>query len=122
MSTVARWKEYDADGRPIPAALRWLLERAEWLCQCGGNCGARHEAVCSQSVHSDVLIAAPADVALSPAEAAAVPIEDLVVWCRSCLAEAERLHRAARREVQRIEAAALADLFGGGLSVESVAS
>lgn len=100
--------------RPIVATALWLtvMTAAAYTCQCTGSCGSRHTAsglVCG-TLHDSYggrgkppihLIAAPADLALTPAAAAGVPAADLRAWCPRCHTAARRLHTAAARDAAR---------------------
>ncbi|MFF4185765.1 hypothetical protein ACFYZ9_21480 [Streptomyces sp. NPDC001691] len=98
-----------------PALWRPVMEAAGFRCQCTGQCGNAHikaQGRCPREhdrhaskhrgpVH---LIAAPADLALSPVKAARVPSAGLRAWCPDC-------HTAARRIAQRQPAPDQAGLF-----------
>lgn len=104
---------------PLGASAIWraVMEAAGYQCQCsGGACGSRHASSgmrCHRTATHRRLLAAPADLTLSPAAAAAVPAEQLLAWCPDCHRAALGRQRASERERKRHqdpEPAALFDL------------
>ncbi|MFJ7238246.1 hypothetical protein ACIQWB_14085 [Streptomyces olivaceus] len=93
---------------PLGAAAIWeaVMGPAGHQCQCeGGLCGSQHSKTgmrCIRTASTGRLIVAPADLTLSPAAAAAVPVGKLRAWCPDCHAKAQRrqLAAAAEREQQ----------------------
>ena len=92
---------------PLGAAQVWqpVMEAAGFQCQCaGGLCGSQHAKSglrCDRTATNHRLIAAPADLLLTPAAAAAVPAEQLLAWCPDCHKKATARQRAADRERHR---------------------
>ncbi|NYI05571.1 hypothetical protein FHU37_002514 [Allostreptomyces psammosilenae] len=94
------------------------MVRAGYRCECAGACGQHHaktEMRCPAAHGAGRgpvrLIAAPADPALSPAEAAAVPAEGLRAWCPGCFDRAAKRAREAAAERLRLEADDQPSLF-----------
>ncbi|MFF8577066.1 hypothetical protein ACF06L_38170 [Streptomyces sp. NPDC015408] len=102
---------------PLAAARLWqtVMEIAEFQCQCsGGACGSQHAKTglrCDRTATNHRLIVAPADLLLTPAQAAAVPAEQLLAWCPDCHKKATARQRAADRERRQHEAPEPAALF-----------
>ncbi|MFE1928696.1 hypothetical protein ACFW91_39870 [Streptomyces asoensis] len=101
---------------PLGASALWraVMEPAGYRCQCSGACGSQHaktERRCHRTAASHRLLVAPADLLLSPAAAAAVPAEQLLVWCPDCHRKALGRQRASARERLRLEAEPPAALF-----------
>jgi hypothetical protein len=102
---------------PLAAAALWqtVMDAAGHQCQCaGGLCGSKHSSSglrCHRTGAHHRLIAAPADLTLSPTVAAAVPAEQLLAWCPDCHRGALSRQRVAARELQRIQAPEPAALF-----------
>ncbi|WP_234376269.1 hypothetical protein [Streptomyces sp. CB01201] len=101
----------------MTAAHLWLpvIQAAGFRCQCTGQCGNAHtkgqgRCLREHDQHASKhrgpvhLIAAPADLTLSPLKAARVPLAGLRAWCPDC-------HTAARRIAQRQPASEQAGLF-----------
>jgi hypothetical protein len=119
------WEAAEVDEQPLPAEPRpplaaaalWqtVMDAAGHQCQCsGGLCGSRHSNSgmrCHRTGTHRRLLAAPADLLLSPAAAAAVPAEQLLAWCTDCHRGALGKQRAAARELERLEAPEPAALF-----------
>lgn len=92
-----------------------VMSAADDQCQCTGACGSRHADSglrCYKTTDFAALLAAPADLTLTPVAAAAVPVGELLAWCPGCHRRAEFRQRAAARERARQDAepAALFDL------------
>ncbi|MEV5280714.1 hypothetical protein [Streptomyces sp. NPDC052811] len=98
-----------------PAPWRPVMQAAGFRCQCTGQCGSphtkakgrcprEHDHYASKHRGPVHLLAAPADLTLSPVKAARVPLAGLRAWCPDC-------HTAARRTAQRQPAPEQAGLF-----------
>jgi hypothetical protein len=91
------------------------MQAADHQCQCaGGLCGSQHSKTglrCIRTTGSARLIVAPDDLTLTPAAAAAVPVEQLRAWCSGCHAGAQRRQLEAQREVKRLESDEPLSLF-----------
>ena len=121
----AIWEAAETEEQQLPAATRpplgasalWetVMEAAGHQCQCsGGLCGSRHSKSglrCHRTGTHHRLIAAPADLTLSPIAAAAVPAEQLLAWCPDCHKGALGKQRAAARELERLETPEPSALF-----------
>ncbi|MFE9538503.1 hypothetical protein [Streptomyces sp. NPDC006691] len=97
------------------AVFNTVMEAAGHRCQCTGQCGnahvkgkgrclREHDGYASKHRGPVHLLAAPADLTLSPVMAARVPLAGLRAWCPDC-------HIAARRIAQRQPAPEQAGLF-----------
>jgi len=89
-----------------PRAWAVVMAAAEHRCHCTGACGSKHSKSamrCDRSTRDAQMLAAPADLALSPVAAAAVPVAELLAWCPSCHRKAAARQRAANCERQRAE-------------------
>lgn len=92
---------------PLGTPTVWVvvMAAAGHRCQCaGGLCGNRHSKSglrCDRDTGREQLLAAPADLTLSPIAAAAVPAEQLLAWCVDCHRGAAARQRAAERERRR---------------------
>ncbi|MFF0033509.1 hypothetical protein ACFYS7_36165 [Streptomyces avermitilis] len=93
---------------PLVAVGTWrpVMEAADYRCQCAGECGnahaksggrcpREHDGYTSKHGHRVRLMAAPADVLMSPVEAAALPVGRLRAWCPECHTATARKARAA---------------------------
>ncbi|MET8703626.1 hypothetical protein ABZW10_32965 [Kitasatospora sp. NPDC004723] len=88
-----------------------VAARCERRCACTGRCGNRHTASggrCEREHRAGrPLIAAPADPSMPDAEAARLPVEQLLAWCGDCLAKAagrgraDRAHRDAEHDAEQ---------------------
>ncbi|GAA5033023.1 hypothetical protein [Streptomyces siamensis] len=91
-----------------PAVWQTVMDRAGAHCQCeGGLCGNQHSKTgmrCINGTAHGRLIVAPADLTLSPVAAAAVPVEQLRVWCADCHSKAQRRQLASKQEQERQQA------------------
>ncbi|MFF5790364.1 hypothetical protein ACFY8P_36005 [Streptomyces sp. NPDC012693] len=94
-----------------------VMSAADHRCQCTGACGSKHSKSglqCDATTERRALLAAPADLLLTPIAAAAVPVEQLLAWCPACHSKAIARQRADARERARQAAeddtAALFDL------------
>lgn len=98
----------------IPAAWVSVMAAAGHRCQCTGACGSKHSKSglqCDRTTDSQQLLAAPADLMLSPVAAAAVPVTELRAWCPGCHRGATAKQRAAERERYRHDTEQLESLF-----------
>ncbi|MFD8663574.1 hypothetical protein ACFV1V_33865 [Streptomyces globisporus] len=89
-----------------PRAWAAVMSAAGHRCHCTGACGNRHsksDLHCDATTDHVALLAAPADLTLSPTAAAAVPVAELLAWCPDCHRRATARQRAADRERQRAE-------------------
>lgn len=106
--------------QPLAATTTWrpVMEAAGYRCQCTGACGnphakaqgrcpREHDAYTSKHGHRVRLMAAPADVLTPPAQAAALPVGELLAWCPDCHTAASR---HARKTVPVDDAPGLFDL------------
>ena len=89
----------------LPDAVQWLLtDRGDITvgrCGCTGQCGHRHPMDSCDADQAPGLTVAPADLSIPVTQAAALPAEQLIVWCQTCrrLGEAAaRRHRQHRAE------------------------
>ncbi|MCW8099784.1 hypothetical protein [Streptomyces tauricus] len=98
-----------------PAVWQAVMEGAGYRCHCtGGTCGSRHarsELRCHRTADNHRLIAAPAALLLTAAEAAALPAGELLAWCPQCHTGALARQRAAARDLARSQASEPAGLF-----------
>ncbi|MFD0312324.1 hypothetical protein [Streptomyces sp. NPDC127119] len=99
----------------VSAVWQTVMEAAGYRCHCtGGVCGSQHAKSgmrCHRTADNHRLIAAPADLLLTPAVAAAVPAGRLLAWCPQCHTGALARQRAAARNLARNEAPEPAGLF-----------
>ncbi|MCX5166384.1 hypothetical protein OOK39_46065 [Streptomyces sp. NBC_00264] len=84
---------------PLGTPRTWaaVMSAAGHRCHCTGACGSRHSdsgMQCDQTTEHAELYAAPADLALSVAAAAAVPAGELLAWCLTCHRKAAARQRA----------------------------
>lgn len=89
-----------------PRAWAAVMSAAGHRCHCTGACGNRHSKSamrCDRSTRDAQMLAAPADLTLSPVAAAAVPVAELLAWCSVCHRKATTRQRAADAERQRAE-------------------
>ncbi len=90
----------------MPRAWAAVMSAAEHRCHCTGACGSKHSKSglrCDRSTRDAQMLAAPADLTLSPVAAAAVPVAELLAWCPGCHRRAAARQRAADSERQRTE-------------------
>lgn len=81
-----------------PPAWSLVMDRCAGQCECTGSCGRKHDP-CGRGTTRPTV--APADLALSPVEAAHVPVSGLRAWCPDCHRLARRRHaQAAVRRAQ----------------------
>ncbi|QHA06828.1 hypothetical protein GQF42_29205 [Streptomyces broussonetiae] len=91
---------------PLAAVDVWLpvMETAGYRCQCTGECGnphaktegrcpREHDGYTSKRGHRIRLMAAPADLRVSPVKAVTLPPGELRAWCPDCHAATARLAR-----------------------------
>ncbi|MFC8795885.1 hypothetical protein [Streptomyces cinereoruber] len=81
-----------------------VMSTAGHRCQCTGACGSKHSRSglrCDATTERRALLAAPADLLLTPVAAAAVPVEELLAWCPACHTKATARQRAEARERAR---------------------
>lgn len=91
-----------------------VMSAACHRCHCTGACGSRHSDSglrCDETTEHAALLAAPADLLLTTAAAAAVPVGELLAWCPTCHRKAAARQRRDARERTRLEAAEPAGLF-----------
>jgi hypothetical protein len=91
-----------------PRVWEAVMSAAGHRCQCTGACGSKHSRSgmrCEATTERRALLAAPADLLLTPVAAAAVPPEQLLAWCPACHSKAIARQRADARERARQEAA-----------------
>lgn len=91
-----------------PRVWEVVISAAGHRCQCTGACGSKHSKSgmrCETTTDRRALLAAPADLLLTPVAAAAVPAEQLLAWCPVCHSKATVRQRADARERARQEAA-----------------
>ena len=86
----------------LPDAVRWLLSSSDdttpGRCGCTGQCGSRHPMGSCDAAEPDGLTVAPSDLSIPVTQAAALPAEELVVWCPSCRRLAEATARRRRKD------------------------
>jgi hypothetical protein len=90
------------------------MDVASNQCQCAGACGSLHSKTgrrCPKATSHARLIAAPVNLTLPPAAAAAVPVKELRAWCSGCHASAQRRQLEAQREVQVLKSDKPLSLF-----------
>ncbi|MFJ3735283.1 hypothetical protein ACIPQC_32600 [[Kitasatospora] papulosa] len=83
-----------------------VMSAAGHRCHCTGACGSQHSKTamqCDATTEHAQLLAAPADLTLTTAAAAAVPVADLLAWCIGCHRKATARQRAHDRERHRLE-------------------
>lgn len=91
---------------PLGTPRVWVvvMAAAGHTCQCAGACGNRHSGSglkCDQHGTHARMLAAPADLTLTTAAAAAVPVGELLAWCTNCHRKATARQRADAREQHR---------------------
>ncbi|MFF1934324.1 hypothetical protein [Streptomyces sp. NPDC058228] len=87
-----------------PAVWVTVMTAAGHRCHCTGACGSKHSKSglqCDRDTDREHLLAAPADLLLTTAAAAAVPAAELLAWCADCHRKATARQRAAERERRR---------------------
>lgn len=97
-----------------PRAWAVVMSAAGHRCHCTGACGSKHSKSalrCDETTEHAPLLAAPADLTLPTAAAAAVPVGELLAWCVDCHRKAGARQRADARERARQQAAEPAALF-----------
>ncbi|MEW2608596.1 hypothetical protein AB0894_32980 [Streptomyces sp. NPDC047916] len=83
-----------------------VMSAAGHRCHCTGACGSQHSKTgmqCDATTEHAQLLAAPADLLLTTAAAAAVPVGELLAWCIDCHRRATARQRAHDRERHRLE-------------------
>lgn len=95
---------------PIGAPPLWdaALNRSGGRCECKGACGRTHsrtEFRCDRTHDQGRvrLLVAPADLALTPQQAARLTLPDLRHWCPDCYQMARRRHTAAAAHAARMQ-------------------
>lgn len=91
-----------------------VMSAAGHRCHCTGACGSQHSKTgmqCDATTEHTALLAAPADLTLPTAAAAAVPAGDLLAWCSDCHRKAAARQRADARQRARQEAPEPPGLF-----------
>ncbi|MFI6125471.1 hypothetical protein ACIBCU_38180 [Streptomyces sp. NPDC051064] len=91
-----------------------VMSTAGHRCHCTGACGSKHSKSamqCDQTTEHGHLLAAPADLTLTAAAAAAVPAGELLAWCTDCHHKATARQRRDARERARLETAEPPGLF-----------
>jgi len=81
-----------------------VMSAAGHRCHCTGACGSQHSKTglrCDATTEHTELYASPADLTLSVAAAAAVPVGELLAWCLTCHRKAAARQRADARERTR---------------------
>ncbi|MEU9617182.1 hypothetical protein AB0D56_37550 [Streptomyces sp. NPDC048209] len=84
-----------------------VMSAAGHRCHCTGACGSKHSdsgLQCDETTEQSALLAAPADLLLTTAAAAAVPVGELLAWCTDCHRKATARQRRDARERLRLEA------------------
>jgi len=88
----------DTPGMPLPEAVRWLVDGRDGRCGCIGQCGRSHDRGRCGADDLAGLTVAPADLSIPLEQAAVLPAEELLVWCRRCHDLATTAARRRRRE------------------------
>ena len=97
----------------LPDAVRWLLSARDDTttvrCGCTGQCGHRHPMGSCDADEPDGLTVAPSDLTVPLTRAAALPADQLMVWCPRCrrLGEAAARRRRQHRAAQELAASQL---------------
>ncbi|MGH3484669.1 MAG: hypothetical protein ACRDPQ_15725 [Nocardioidaceae bacterium] len=94
----------------LPDAVRWLLsgrdDTPSGRCGCTGQCGRRHPSgLCDASERAGLTVA-PADLSIQLTQAAALPADQLIVWCPTCRRLGEGTARRRRQDQAEQELAA----------------
>lgn len=84
------------------------MNRSGGRCECTGACGRRHsksEFRCDRTHDRGRvrLLVAPADLSLTPQQAARLTLPDLLHWCPDCHQAARRRHTAAAAIAARLQ-------------------
>jgi hypothetical protein len=99
----------------LPEAVQWLLadrDAQTVTCGCTGQCGHHPQRRCDTDGPAGLTVA-PADLTIPVEQAAALPAEQLIVWCRHCRDLAETVARRRRLEwLEQQTAAAQLGLWG----------
>ncbi|MEU5660943.1 hypothetical protein ABZ802_35800 [Streptomyces sp. NPDC047737] len=101
---------------PLGTPRTWavVMSAAGHRCHCTGACGSKHSKTamqCDKTTEHTQMLAAPADLTLTTAAAATVPVGELLAWCTDCHRKAATRQRADARERHRLEGDAPAGLF-----------